>query len=211
MIRKKTDKKVVSPAIHVGGLALVIARARNIWGRILAAEKRFVNRNSKVLYRAVVTGAVAFFAIWTAYRIERLGADSHLRINNIVRIQAEVGVPHNTIVAEKTTDFLLEPVHVANGRALVSASRIGRFQVGQGVMGQNARITHVSNRIDIDSGMFAVRFSNNISGTFMVMRKYTGFFLPLEAELPDGARVISRDARRQVVSGLVDGQKIIIR
>jgi len=205
-------KKIIKkPVVPIGGLAGWILAVRTIWHRLLDAERRFVHKNSKILARIAITLVVMFFAAWTLYRIDRLGADKDLRINNIVRIHAETGIPQRKLVAEKTTDFLLEPVHVSNGRALVSGSRIGQFQVGQGVLGQNSRVTFVSNRIDIDTGMYIVRFSGNISGTVMVMRRYTGFFLPLEAELPPGVRVISRDAKRQVVMGLQDGQEVVIR
>jgi len=205
--RKKINKK----AKDCGGLACTFLWARSVWSRILSVERRFVEKHSKILVRLAVIGVIAFFAVWTAYRIERLGADQDLRINNIVRLHAETGVPRNTITVHRTTDFLLEPIHVTNGRALVSASRIRRFEVGQGVRGHNARITSVSRRVDIDTGMFIVRFSANINGTVMVMRQYTGFFLPLEAELPEGVRVIARDARRQVVTGLREGQEIVVR
>ena len=210
-MKRKIGGKKVSAATASGGLVGLILTARGAWGRMLDAERRWAGRNSKVLGRAGITFTVVFFAVWTAYRIDRLGADKNLRINNIVRIHTETGIPQSTVVAEQTSEFLLEAVHVTNGRALVSGSRIGRFRVGQGVLGENSRVTMVSNRVDIDSGMYIVRFSGNISGTVMVMRRYTGFFLPLEAELPDGARVIARDAKRQVVLGLTPGQEIVVR
>jgi len=207
MVKKKSKQKLRDS----GGLIGIFLWARGIWGKILAAEQRFVNRHAKILGRLAVSFVVVFFAVWTAYRIERLGAGEDLRINNIVRIHTETGVPRNTITVHRSTDFLLEPIHVSNGRAWVSASRVGRFEVGQGVQGHNARITFVARRLDINTGMFLVRFSGNVNGTVMVMRQYTGFFLPLEAELPDGTRVIARDGRRQVVAGLQEGQEIVIR
>jgi hypothetical protein len=145
------------------------------------------------------------------YRIQKIRAESDRRVHNMVRIHAEYGAPHDYVIAKTTTDVLLEPLFVQNGRALVSSLRVGRFVVGDKINGKKARITTVSKNIDLDTGMFVVRVSGNISGEVYVEKRHTGFFLPIDAVLPPNARVIARDSDRVVVLGLSEGDKIVVR
>ena len=191
---------------------VILGRFVAMWQSIIARLGSWMRRNEKILWKLSIIGFVTFFVLWGAYRVYMLNIKGDLQVYNVVRLHIERGGPPvNTVVAKTTTDFLLEPVHVDNGRSLVSANRIGRFEVGQGVLGQSARVTSVSRNIDIHSGMFIVRFSEPINGTVMVMRRFNGVFLPLEAELPEGARVIAQDGRRQVVRGIEEGTEIVVR
>jgi len=161
--------------------------------------------------KAVIFTSILALAVLTGYRIQRIRAEEELRVNNIVRIQAERGAPHDYVVAKKSSGVLLEPLFVQNGRALVTPSRIGRFSVGDKIYGKNAVIAKVSKSIDLDTGMFVIIVSGAITGDVFVEKRYTGFFLPIDAVLPTGARVIAKDAERMVVVGLRDGDRIIVR
>jgi hypothetical protein len=150
-------------------------------------------------------------SVLVGYRIQQIREEGVKTVHNIVRIHAEKGAPSEYVIAKKAIDYLDEPLYVKNGRALVSAGKIHNFAVGQRIKDSNARITFVSDNIDLNSGMFVVRVSGNITGNVMVQKEYNGFFLPLDAVLPKGANVVAKDFSRMVVSGLNDGEKVIVR
>ena len=161
--------------------------------------------------KAIIFSSVLVLALAVSYRIREIRREGLQTVNNIARIHAERGVPRDYITVNRTTDFLEEPLFIQNGRALVSTGRINRFAVGQEIKGANATITSISRNIDLDTGMFVVRVSRNITGNFIVLRRFTGFFLPHEADLPKGARVVARDMSRMVVTGLQNGDKVVVR
>lgn len=161
--------------------------------------------------RLIIFLAILFVAAVSGYRIQAILKESARTVNNISRIQTERGIPKDYVVLKKTTDYLREPLYIQNGRALVSANRVHRFKVGQKIEGTNAIIKSITSRIDLDTGMFIVSISKKISGRFMVLGKYTGFFVTLDAELPSHARVIARDGERMVITNLKAGDKVSVR
>jgi hypothetical protein len=154
---------------------------------------------------------VLLTSVAVGHRVRQIRREGVLVVHNAARIHAESGVPHEYVVAKKTTDVLLEPLFVQNGRALVSAGRAHKFAVGDMIHGKDAKITYISPNVDLDTGMFIVRVSGNVSGNVFVRKKYTGFFLPADAVLPDGARMVARDGERMVAAGLRDGDKVIVK
>jgi hypothetical protein len=161
--------------------------------------------------RIAVFLAVLSLSVIVGRRVQSIRKEGSYAVNNVVRIQAEKGVPRNYVEAARTTDFLSEPLYVRNGRALVSTGRVGKFRVGQKVRGKTARIISVSNGIDLDTGMFVIRFSERISGSVFVEQKYTGFFLPLDAEIPEHAKIVAKDNERVVATGLREGEKVAVK
>ena len=161
--------------------------------------------------RIAVFLAVLSLSVIVGRRIQSIRKEGSYTVNNVVRIQAEKGAPRNYVEAVRTTDFLSEPLYVQNGRALVSTGRVGKFRIGQKVRDGTAKIVSVSNDIDLDTGMFVIRFSERVSGDVFVERKYTGFFLPLDAEIPAHAKIIAKDNERMVVIGLREGEKIAVK
>ena len=161
--------------------------------------------------KAVIFFSILFMSIIVGHRIQALRKESAMTVNNIARLHKEIGVPKRYVIAEYSTDFLFEPLHVRNGRALVSTSRIGKFRTGQKVRDMAATITSVSNGIDLDTGMFVVLFSQRISGNVFIEQQYSGFFLPLDTVLPPRAKVIARDLTRMVATGLEPGERLQIK
>ena len=161
--------------------------------------------------KVIIFLSVLFLSLLVGYRIQQILEEGVMVVHNIVRIHAQKGVPKEYAVAKKTTDFLEEPLYVKNGRALVSTSRVRKFRAGQKIKDKNSAITFVSDDIDLDTGMFVVKVSGNVTGHVRVLSEYTGFFLPIASELPPNARLIAQDAERMVVSGLKDGERIIVR
>jgi len=176
-----------------------------VW-RKLIAEIRKCGIKRFVVLSVIIMTSLAF-----AYRIRQIRQESNHVVNNIVRIHREMGAPEEYVIAEKTNDFLREPIFIENGRALVSRGRVRLFAAGQRISGTDARITSVSSNLDLHTGMFVVRVSKRLNGQFFAERRFDGFFLPLEAILPDHARVISRDVERQVVAGLREGERVVLR
>ncbi|MDR1027661.1 MAG: hypothetical protein LBL46_04565 [Rickettsiales bacterium] len=161
--------------------------------------------------KGIIFSLVLAVSMLAGYRVRKIQKEGHLVVNNIVRIQTENGAPRDFVVAKKTADFLEEPMFVQNGRALVSASRVKDFAAGQRIKDTDAKITFVSDGIDLDSGMFVVRVSGRAKGQVWVLKPYTGYFLPIDAILPPHAKVIAKDNTRIVVSGLTDGEKVEVR
>ena len=164
---------------------------------------------NKQLKRAIIFVCIVAISAATGYRIQKIRKEGIRTVNNIARIHAEKGVPNEYVTAKKTTEFLYEPIYIQNGRALVSINRVNKFAVGESA--GSAKIVSISKNIDLDTGMFVIRFSEKITGDFMVARQYTGFFLPVDAEIPAHARVIAKDNERMVVTGLVDGDKVVVK
>jgi hypothetical protein len=155
--------------------------------------------------------SILVLALIVGHRIQSLRDEARRSVNNVVRIQREKGIPREYAVAKKTTDFLEIPLFVQNGRALVGASQVGKFAAGQKIKGSRHVITSVSKNIDLDTGMFVIRVSGNITGNFLVLSRYTGYFLPADAVLPPGAKIIARDAGRIVAVGLRDGDEVVVK
>jgi hypothetical protein len=150
-------------------------------------------------------------SILVGHRIQALRREGASTVSNIARIHAARGVPREYAVAKRTTDFLYEPLHVQNGRALVSIGRVNKFRVGQKVRDKNATITFVARDIDLDTGMFVVRLSEKITGHVFIEHRHTGFFLPLDAEVPKHGKIIAKDTERMVVENLREGENIVVR
>jgi hypothetical protein len=157
-----------------------------------------------------------FFSILAAsllvgHRVQEIRSEAAREGHTIARIQQKTGAPMEYVVAKKTSGFLEEPIYIENGRALVSAQRVRKFSAGQVIKGTGVSIVSISKNIDLDTGMFVVRASKNITGNFMVLRPHTGFFLPLEAVLPPNAKAIARDNERMVADGIEEGVKVQVR
>ena len=161
--------------------------------------------------KAIIFSLIVAVSLISGYRVQQIRREGELVVSNVVRIQAERGRPQDLLVAKKTTDFLEEPLFVQNGRALVSAARVHDFAPGQRIKGTNAKISFVSQSIDLDSGMFIIKIAGKASGQVWVLKEYTGYFLPIDAVIPPHAKVIANDNNRVVVSGLQDGEKIEIK
>ncbi|MDR2770113.1 MAG: hypothetical protein LBB08_01540 [Rickettsiales bacterium] len=160
--------------------------------------------------KIIIFSSVLGLAVITGYRIQKLRAEGDFVVPNVSRLQGG-GIPREYVAAKKTSDVLREPLAVSSGLALVSASRIGRFAVGDKISGTDARIISVAKTIDLDSGMFLVRVSPEISGDVFVEKKHTGFFLPIDSVLPKGARIVAKDAERIVAAGIKDGDLIQVK
>jgi hypothetical protein len=159
---------------------------------------------------------------WVVFRFNAIGSENARYVFNASRAADEHGAPIEVLEVVKKTGVLKEPLHIKNNRALVSSARAGKFRPGQKVGG--GVIVSVSERIDIDSGMHAVKTRGVADGLNYAEAANTGYFVPVQA-VSDGAvfvaadgvaqkrevRIIARDFETAVISGGVsDGDKIIL-
>ena len=184
--------------------------------------------------RIIVAIAIAAAFAIVAYRAASIIREHYREVFNFARFESAVGTPVETMVAKVQKENLYQPVAVRSGRIFVSAARIHKFKAGQKLTaraggadardlgGQSGAITSVSHRIDLDTGLFVIR-TTAPSGNHFVEVPYNGIFVPLSAIYDSSAmvvkdgiavakpvEVIARDAARAVVSGLSDGDVVIL-
>ena len=181
-------------------------------------NKKIFQINNKIILAAVA----AVVAMLVAYRAVQISIENSRTVFNIARAHETYGTPVETITVKTQTGHLREPVAVRGGRIHVSGARIGRFSVGQQLSG-GGRITSVSNRIDLDTGLFVLRTTGAPNGNHFVLMEHSGIFLPLAAvrdstvmisqngiAVPRDVMVIASDAETTVVRGLLDGEVVIL-
>ncbi|MCL1902361.1 MAG: hypothetical protein FWG18_01890, partial [Alphaproteobacteria bacterium] len=114
------------------------------------------------------------------------------------------------------------PIVVKNGKAYVSGPRAKKFKLAQQIS-ETGRIISVSNKIDLDTGMFVVRTSSP-DGSMFVEIQHTGVFVPISAITSDNnvmisaqgvaratpVSIIATDSDTAVISGVADGDIIIL-
>lgn len=186
----------------------------------------------KIIYVLIAIGIVGI----TAYRITEIARESSRPIYNVARAAQTDGMPIETMVAKVMDGALREPLVVKNGKAFVSGARVRRFRIGQKIVrdsdvilppealakGGGGHVTSVARNIDLDTGLFAVKTSSPDGNVFAEIQ-HTGIFLPLSAVsdstvmiVQDGIateapiKIIARDADQAVVSGLSDGDIVIL-
>lgn len=156
-----------------------------------------------------------------AHRASNLASESRRQVFNITRAAAESGIPVDIVIARKKTDVLREPLHIKDGRAFVSAARVGKFKPGQKTSAGGSIIS-VSSRIDLNTGLYEIRASGP-GGNVFVEIEHAGIFLPVDAVRNGIAKVyrdgvarakevklIASDSGQIVVTGIVDGDAVIL-
>lgn len=175
-----------------------------------------MNKKTITILCAIVLAGVV------GYRIYNLVTENAFVVYNISREYKKHGTPVEAIVAKTENGTLTEPLYVKNGRAYVSANRRSKFAVGNTV-GENGKITSVSNNVDLDTGLYVIRVSG-ASGDVLASRKLTGVFVPNAAVQTDGTvlivdgdiavarpiTIVASDADNSVVRGLNDGDVVIL-
>jgi len=171
----------------------------------------------KILIFAVIAAA----SLVVINRAREIIIENARVVFNIARHEAKYGTPAEVTRVETRTGHLYEPVAVQNGNIFVSGSRINRFRGGQR-LSHGGTITSVSRSIDLDTGLFIIR-TTAPTGNGFVEIEHNGIFVPLSAIsksavmiVQDGiavarpVSVIAADAERAVVTGLADGDIVIL-
>ena len=171
-------------------------------------------------YRIYIIFTILLFGL-IGYRTNSLIAESRREVFNQNRIIAEYGLPVDYIILNKKTDVLKEPLSVKNNRALVSINRISRFGVGDKVEG--GKIVSVSNKIDLDTGMYIIRTTGVKNGDWFSESRHKGFFVPLYAisnntvfiatdgiASPVKIEIKNRDSKNALIAGVINDGDILI-
>ncbi len=162
-----------------------------------------------------------FIAGLIAVRVSALGTEKHQYVFNAARIAADSGLSVDTIVVKTTSGVLNVPIHINGNRGYIAYSRLGKFAVGMKIGG--GEIISVSNKIDLDTGMYIVRTKNVTNGLQMAENKISGIYIPVSAVMGDTVmvadsgvarakkiEVVGADETSAVVTGLNDGDIVIL-
>ena len=164
----------------------------------------------------------AVLALWVIYRFASIAIEGHRDVFNAARMATDDGLPVDVVVVNRARGDMYTPLAVKGNRAVVSASRINKFKVGDRI--DNGAIESVSHSIDLDTGMYVIRTRGVSDGTHMVKSAHDGYFVPLYAVSGNSVMVVvdGKAARRDVVvsrtdadnalitSGLSDGDAVIL-
>ena len=181
--------------------------------------KKLKTRKSKSIIYMVFIGLIlcAF-----AYRFYSVSKENNFEVFNIVRNNAQNGVPVRVLNVQKTDGVLLEPLTIKNNRGFVSGARLPYFKSGQKV--GDCRIASVSHNIDLDTGMHVIKTSGCKDGLQYVENKKNGFYVPVSAlrgstvfVVNDGVAqsreivIENRDSENALIkSGITDGDIVIL-
>lgn len=165
--------------------------------RIENIVKKLKTRKSKnVIYTIIISLVVAVFV----YRFWSVSNENNFEVFNIVRNNAQNGVPVRVMEMQKTDGILYEPLTIKNNRAFVSGVRLSAFKVGQKV--GNCKIVSVSHNIDLDTGMHVIRTSECADGLQYAENVKNGFYVPVSA--------LNGNAVFVVENGIAQSREVVI-
>ncbi len=180
---------------------------------------KFQNKRTRHIAYLILIGVMV---LWVAYRFYAIAMENRMNVFNPVRSAAEIGAPVDTMIVQRKSGTLREPILIQNNRGYVSAARVGKFESGQKI--GNGKITSVASQIDLDTGMYIVRTRGADNGTQYAEYVATGFFVPVYA-ISNNTVMVARDgvadavtvtvARQDadtalITSGLNDGDVVIL-
>lgn len=143
-------------------------------------------RATKIIYVLAALGLL----FWIGFRINALIAQHNQQVFNIARDVSQNGTPVLTTVAKNSSGVLHEPITVDNNRAYVTGGRVGLFRAGQKV--GSGKIKSVSQRIDLDTGMYVIKTTGVANGLQYVEYTRNGYFVPVYAVVDDNVFVYKR-------------------
>lgn len=165
--------------------------------RIENIVKKLKTRKSKnVIYTIIISLIVAVFV----YRFWSVSNENNFEVFNIVRNNAQNGVPVRVMEMQKTDGVLYEPLTIKNNRAFVSGVRLSAFKAGQKV--GNCKIVSVSHNIDLDTGMHVIRTSGCADGLQYAENVKNGFYVPVSA--------LNGNAVFVVENGIAQSREVVI-
>jgi hypothetical protein len=88
---------------------------------------------------------------------------------------------------ENKSGVLHEPITVENNRAYVTGNRVGLFRAGQKI--GDGKIASVSQKIDLDTGMYVIKTTNVPNGLQYVEYTRNGYFVPVYAVVDENVFV----------------------
>ena len=187
--------------------------------RIENIVKKLKTRQSKAIIYALI---IAVIACCFAYRFDVVRQERNTSVFNIARNNIENGVPVQVLTMQETNGVLYEPLTIKNNRAYVSGGRISTFKSGQKL--GDCKIISVSNKIDLDTGMYMIKTAGCSDGMKYVEIVRRGFYVPVASiygntlyVMEDGfahardVNIAARDAQNALIkSGIKNGDVVIL-
>ena len=144
--------------------------------RIENFVKKLHTRKSKnIIYTIFISLVVSVFV----YRFWAVASENNFEVFNIIRHNAQNGVPVHVLNMQATDGVLYEPLTIKNNRAVVSGVRLSAFKAGQKV--GDCKIVSVSHNIDLDTGMHIIRTAGCKDGLQYAENRKNGFYVPVSA------------------------------
>lgn len=181
-----------------------------------------INLSELKIKKLLTILCVALLVAWVVFRFAAIGAEHGRYVFNPTRYATENGVPVESMLVEKKSQVLKEPIAVKDNKAFVSGSRIGRFASGQKV--EDGKIISVSNSLDLDTGMHVIKTKGVSDGLHYAEYEGVGYLVPVYA-IQDNKVFVAKDGKavsqevnivRQdadnalIASGLNDGDVVVL-
>ncbi len=176
--------------------------------RIENLIKKLKTRKSKnVMYSIFIFTVIAVFT----FRFYTVAQEKNRDVFNIARNNIENGTPVKVLKMKETDGVLYEPLNVKNNRAYVSGGRAKLFYSGQNL--GDCKIVSVSNRIDLDSGMYIIKTANCSDGLKYAQNQKRGFYVPVSALLGTAVYVVNSGVAeiREIVIAARDSQNVLVK
>ena len=185
-------------------------------------EKVKQTLNKSKIKHVFFVALVVLLIGWCVFRFAAVASENARYVFNAARVSADVGAPIESVVMQRASGTLYEPLAVKNNRAYVSGARASKLRAGQRI--GDGKIVSVSSNIDYDTGMYVVRTTGVADGLQFAEFTTTGHFVPLYA-ITDGTVFVAQDgvavarsvkiARQDsenayIASGLQDGDIVIL-
>lgn len=159
--------------------------------------RKLKTRKSKaVIYTIIIGLVICVFG----YRFYMVSKENSFEVFNIIRHNAQNGLPVRVLEMRKTDGVLYEPITIKNNRGFVPGSRLVYFKSSQKI--GNCKIVSVSHNIDLDTGMHIIKTSGCKDGLQYVENKKNGFYVPVSALHGNSVYVVQ--------NGLAQSQEVVI-
>lgn len=176
--------------------------------RIENIVTKLKTRKSKNVIYVII---VALIALAFGHRFYAVSQENSFEVFNIIRHNAQNGVPVHVLEMQKTEGVLLEPLTIKRNRGYISGARLSLFKPGQ-KMG-NCSIISVSQNIDLDTGMYVIRTNGCQDGLQYVENKKSGFYIPVSTLRGNTVYVVNEGVAqaRQIVIENRDMENALIK
>ena len=176
--------------------------------RIEQIVKKLKTRKSKNILYTIFIALVVFVFCFRFYSVKQ---ENNFDVYNIMRENMENGLVVDVLHMQTTDGVLLEPLTIKNNRGFVSGARVNNFKAGQNI--GKCKIVSVSNKIDLDTGMYVIKTSGCLDGLQYVENKKNGFYVPVSAIYGNYVYVVDNDKARiqNVVIADRDAQNALIK
>ncbi len=184
-------------------------------------EQVLIKLKSEKVKRTLYGACLVALIGWCIFRFAAIGVENARAVFNPARYATDVGAPVYAMDVSRESGVLREPIEIKNNRALVSSVRVDKLQPGQRV--DDGKIVSVSRDIDLNTGMHIVRTRGVSDGLHYAEYQTDGYFIPLYAvnngvvmldvdgiATPRDVDVLRSDAQTALVSGLADGDIVIL-